>query len=392
MRERHIAMDARTVVRPDRRGIGKSMLQLYQTLLHRRPGWRVTAFFQPGAWLREAQLRQRAMDALPPRFKPVAIDMPGDRFDAWGRVRLPLAVLRSGADVFHGPANQPCRLINQPSVVTVHDLIPLETREGLDPAHDRTFARSIRATLARAHTVTTPSHYTRNLLLHHMQAPLTDIEVIPWGPPQPMQPDNIPWVEDILHSHRIDRPYILHFGSLERRKNTRRLIEAWHALSHGMRQKHQLLIVGLDGEAQRELHHATGVDSSENAASIRLSGFVDEMTLSVLLCEAMALAYPSLSEGFGLPILEAMRAGTPVLCGDRTAVPEVAGDAACTVDVSQASSISFGLRRVLVDAVYRDDLIERGYANVERFDWQRSAEQLAGVFERCCQGRQRQAA
>lgn len=385
-------MDARSVIRPDRRGIGKATLQLYQTLLSVRPNWRVTAFYQPGAWCRDERLRDQALGPLPERFQPVPIDMPGDRFGAWSRLRLPLAVSRSGADMFHGPANQACPLIHLPAVVTIHDLIPLTTANGLDYSMNRTFARHIRNAVAAAKALVTPSHYTRDLLVDHMKAAPQRTRVIPWGPPSRMKLTSTQLREDVLQLHRVDRPYVLHFGALEPRKNTRLLIEAWHLLSQAMRQKYQLLIIGLDAEAQRVLHHVCDVDTTEVNASIQLNGFVNECVLPVLLDQALCLAYPSRDEGFGLPILEAMRVGTPVICGDRTAVCEVAGDAACQVDIDHAESIAVGLREVLTQASYREKLMERGYANVERFDWQRSAEQMAGVLDQCLERRERRAA
>ncbi|MFW6032777.1 MAG: glycosyltransferase, partial [Phycisphaeraceae bacterium] len=167
-----IALDARNLYRPERRGIGKSLLELYRHLALVRPNWEVLAYHRQSGKLEPL---------LPEGFAtPRLIEIPGDRFDAWSHLRLPLAARADRADVIHAPANQGPLWMPLPTVVTVHDLIPMEG-PAADTAPGRRFTRGVRQACRRAAAITCPSSYTREQLVERLAADPERVWVTPWG-------------------------------------------------------------------------------------------------------------------------------------------------------------------------------------------------------------------
>ncbi|GAB4111013.1 MAG: glycosyltransferase family 1 protein [Phycisphaeraceae bacterium] len=366
-----IALDARTIYTAQRRGIGKSLLELYRHLSIVRPDWEVIAYHrQPG----------RVEPLLPrPFVSPKRIEMRGDRFHAWDRLRLPLACKRDRVDVLHSPANTCADWMPVPTVVTIHDLIPLDIPEGQDPKFVERFGRSVRTACAKAGAINCPSQYTRQRLIKDMNADPDRVFVTPWshfGKPGPV---DLPERVCLYEKYRVEPPFVLHFGAREPRKNTRRVIEAWAGLRKPIKQHARLLILGLDAEAQAEF--ATCCARLGAESSIILNGFADEADIPALMRMADVLAYPSLSEGFGLPILEAYAAGTAVITSDRTSLPEVAGDAAMIVDPLDFNTITKAMHKLLTDPVYRRELVRRGLKRLKTCTWEHTAEQFAQAVE-----------
>ncbi len=366
-----IALDARTIYAPERRGIGKSLLALYQHLPFVRPDWQVIAYHRT---------KGRLETLLPgDYFQPRFIEMRGDRFNAWDRLRLPLACRRDRVDVLHNPANHCPEWMPIPTVVTIHDLIPLDMPGELPQKHTQRFERSIRTACAKASAINCPSQYTRNRLINDMNAGADHVFVTPWadfGKPGPVGlKDRI----RLFEKYRIEPPFVLHFGAADPRKNTRRVIEAWAGQRKLIKNHARLLVVGLDARAQAELSTCSARLGTED--SVILHGFADEDDIPKLLRLADVLVYPSLSEGFGLPILEAFAAGTTVITSNRTSLPEVAGDAALIVDPKDFNTITKAMSKLLTDPVYRRELVARGKNRLNEFTWLNTAEQFARAIE-----------
>jgi len=363
-----IGLDARALFAPQRRGIGKSLLRLYQTLLAQRPDWRVVCYHRtPDA---DASLLPGAGAEL--RY----IEIPGDRFDAWLQWRLPVAARADRLDVLHCPANHCPRWMPVPTVVTIHDLIPLDLPHTLDAQQVRRFRKSIDQAARSATVINCPSDYTRTRLLGDFDIAPHRVHVTPWGADEPAVESDI---EEAINRHRVNRPYVLHFGSDEARKNTHRVLEAWSMVRPGTRRDAMLLVLGLSAEAQAAFVKTCAKLGIAN--SVALSGFATEADAAALLRHAELLVYPSESEGFGLPLLEAFSVGTPVVTSDRTALPEVARDAALRVDPADPARIADAMARLLRDAALQRNCVERGKARVVDFTWSRCAELFARTIE-----------
>lgn len=363
-----VAVDARVVFDEVRRGIAKTVIGLYRALSEVRPHWRFRLFYQDG-------VNDNPFAGLP-NVSAERIDIRGDRFRLWEVVRLPAAVWGCRADVFHAPAGPAPRLVPAPVVTTIHDLIPLETR-ATEP-DVRRWVRQVRRTAAAARAILTPSEHSRGRIAHHFGLPAERVTVVRWGPPG--DPGGTA-ASDVSARYRVPagRRYVLHFGMADPRKNTARVIDAWAAVPTDDSGGPDLVVVGVEPAAVPGFAGRT--KAAGVADRVRVHGYAPEADIRGLLAGAAALCYPTLYEGFGLPILDAFAAGVPVLTGGGTSVPEVAGDAAEVVDPTDPRGIAAGVGRVLTDPARRAELVARGTARLGLFDWRTAAEQVAAVLE-----------
>jgi alpha-1,3-rhamnosyl/mannosyltransferase len=171
--------------------------------------------------------------------------------------------------------------------------------------------------------------------------------------------------------HGIARPYVLSAATLEPRKNLPRLIEAFAALPDALRDAHELVLVGSRGWQSAELDASL----ARHRALVNALGFVSDDDLATLYAGAQVVAYMSLYEGFGLPVLEGMAAGAPVLTSDRSSLPEVGGDAVAYADPESVPAIRDALEALLTDGTRRAALAAAGRERARGFSWAETAEQ-----------------
>jgi glycosyltransferase involved in cell wall biosynthesis len=270
-----------------------------------------------------------------------------------------------------------CWFARIPTAVCVYDLVTY--RRDMMPQRR---ARMIeRATLPfatrRARAFLAISQATANDLTRLFPRTRARTHVIPLAADERFSADGPP-VEPVLERLGVRAPYVLSVGTLEPRKNLLRLVQAFAALDEEVRERVQLVIVGAvgwDAEATLatlDLHHEL----------VRALGHVDDADLRALLRGAQLFAYPSLYEGFGLPVLEAMRSGTAVLTSGVSSLPEVAGEDAIYVDPLDVDDIRRGLEQGLVDEALRLRLAEAGRARAETFSWERTARETLEVLEK----------
>lgn len=372
-----VAVDARNAYRPRRRGIGKTLVELYRHVAPLRPDWQFVLFHQ----------QQTPADPLAglPNVRPCRIDIPGDRWDLWQQLRLPWAARRAGADVLHCPANTAPAWPGAPLLVTIHDLIPLESET--PSAHDLRWGRNVAAAARKAKVILTPSRYTAELVHRTFGVSADKVIVNPWAPAVACGR-----LEDSARLARVRQryaipenlPYVLALGGADQRKNSAGILKAWALLEESLRASHVLVMVGVEGAALEALDQRAAQLGIEKHC--RLLGFADEADMPALISGALVLCYPSLSEGFGLPILDGFACGTAVLTGDGTSLPEVAGEAALQVNAREAGAIAAGLTELLTSAEKREELIRRGRRRVESFTWQACAARLAEAIERTAAG------
>jgi glycosyltransferase involved in cell wall biosynthesis len=238
-------------------------------------------------------------------------------------------------------------------------------------------ARAARAA-RRVHTAST---HTARQLTAILGVPARKVEMIPIAADPRFAPvadrDQLAAVRE---KYRVppECPFVLGFGAADPRKNTRRVLEAWARLPADVRGRFFLLLVGIQDAtmpAFRQL--ATELLPS---GGWHLHGFADEDDLPALLSACDALCYPSLAEGFGLPVLEAFGCGTAVVTSHTTSLPEVAGDAALLVDPTDTAALAGALCKVLSDDRLRAELAARGRLRAKAFDWVGTAGGMADLF------------
>jgi len=367
-----VALDARTVYSPTRRGTGKNLVDLYTRLARTRRDWTFLMFH------RDPDPAHDPFRAEP-NVESRLIEIRGDRWDLWEHVRLPAAAAQARASVLHAPANMGPHLPIVPLVVTIHDLIPLDVVE--HPEITRRWMNRVGRGARQARRILTPSAFTKGRLVQHFGVAAEKVIVNQWAPDS-----TCVRVEDPVAVERVraryglapGQHYVFGFGASDPRKNTRRIIEAWAGLPGGVRDELGLLLVGLQEPALTESRAL--LSALVPGGGWSLMGFADEADLPALMTGATALCYPSLSEGFGLPILDAFACATPVITSCTTSLPEVAGDAAILVEPSSVEAI----RQAMFDVGTRPELAAslraRGAARLQLFSWDRCAETAAGVL------------
>lgn len=376
-----VVVDARQVYRPQRRGIGKTLIHLYRTLAARRPAWRFLLVHQSALPVPEL--------ADLPNVRPCPIDLPGfNRFDLWERAALPGAALFARADLIHSPANTGPSLTPAPVVVNIHDLIPYEMAPH-DPTAQQWLRRVTRIARSARH-VLTGSEYSKQRITDVLGVLPTKVTVNPWAPDRNAHRVGDAAAVDrvrVRHGLRAGEPYLFGFGADDPRKNTRRVIEAYARLPLAVRDEFRLLLVGIQGTALDDFRRQA--DGFRLGDRVIVQGYSDEADLPALMSGAAALCFPSRSEGFGLPILDAFVCQTPVVAGNRTSLPEVAGDAALLVDPEDVDAIRDGMARILTDTVLRRELVARGSERAKLFTWERTADTVVQVFEAAVESRPR---
>ncbi len=370
-----IALDARTIYSKARRGTGKNLLDAYRMMARLRPEWRFVLYhrgFQGADPFAEyANVSNRA------------IDMPGDRWNLWEHLRLPAAVCRDGVDLLHCPANSCPRFHTTRVVSTIHDLIPLKLSDPAMNGEAQLFRKRVRRCLARSERVIVVSQSTKQDLISDLGGDPDRIDVIAWAADSVCAP-----VRDeaelarIRSRYNITGRYMLAFSGRSRRKNAEGMIRGFARLPAELRCEVRFVFVGVEPIEQRagltELIGELGI-----VESCAVFGFVPEGDIAPLLSGADALAFCSLYEGFGLPILDAFRCETAVLTSNVSSMPEVAGEAAVYCDPGDCRSIAEGMTRLLRDADLRDLLVRRGRERVQQFTWEGTAETICRIFEKC---------
>ncbi|MBW3594204.1 MAG: glycosyltransferase family 4 protein [Actinobacteria bacterium] len=289
-------------------------------------------------------------------------------YESWHRWRRPRVEKTTGpVDVVHATTFAiPPR--SATLVVTVHDLAFVHepghfTKRGLS-----FFRRGMELTIQEADVIHCPSQATaKDCVANGFDR--DRIRVIPFGI-DPLRPDDAS-LDAALERHGITRPYVLWTGTIEPRKNLRGLLEAWRLAD---RDAEVLVLVGPEGWRE-DLQPAL-----EAARNVRTLGFVDRSTLGLLYSGAAAFCWPSLREGFGFPVLEAMAQGCPVVTSRGTSTEEITGDAGELVDPGDPHDIARALTRVLDDRARAESLSARGRERAATFTWERTAELLCDAY------------
>ncbi len=281
-------------------------------------------------------------------------------------------------DVFH--ASQQLR--NAPRrtrlTATIHDVTCWLMPETHSPANVAAAKKFAEAVLRRADGLIAVSEHTRADAVRMLGLAPERIEVVHPGVAESYFRVTAEDARLAREKYSLRRPYVLFVGTVEPRKNLPRLLEAYEGLAPSTREEYELVIVGPVGWADAE----TVERVRSGPPGVRFLGYVPESDLAGLTAGAAAFAYPSLYEGFGFPVVQAMAAGVPVLTSNVSSMPEVAGDAGLLVDPLSVGEIRAGLERLLNSASLRGRLGTNGLVRAQRFRWEASAAKCLHFFER----------
>lgn len=365
-----IGIDARYALRKSRRGIGNYILHLLKEFDLLRPD-RVT-FYLYGDRMADPDVIEYFQKTP---FVLRILDSPNLAW--WEQVALPLAARREGVDLLHCPANigpvlfKPCAV-----VTTIHDVIEFRRDQFGDKKlsfrhrFSRFYRMGVLPRVSRmSDLVISVSEYSRQDISQVLKIPLEKIRVTYEAP---MDVDQPPGRTELFSRLGIGAgDYIFALGAVDRRKNTARLLKAFRRLRAETGASISLVVAGI--ERLETFAPLVG-------EGVYLFDFLPDENIAALYKHALFFVYPSLYEGFGLPVLEAMSQGTPVLCSATTSVGEVAGEGALMCDPEDINDLVVKMRLLIENPGVRKELVERGYRRAKEFSWGRCARQTLAVY------------
>ncbi|HEU5317196.1 MAG TPA: glycosyltransferase family 1 protein [Chloroflexota bacterium] len=358
-----LALDAR-LLHYNRTGIGRYIRHLYQALAPVAPERDLTVGYS----------RKDREHALDPAWRrgTVLWTPPHHRLERW---TLAAELLRLRPALVHAPDHVCPQPLGWRTVLTVHDLAFWRLPETHTP-ESRAYYDGLRRSAAQATRIICVSHATRQELLAEMPDLAHKCRVVYEAPdPLFLGPSEGP------STVATGRRYFVFVGTISPRKNVARIVEAFAAAvaDAPSRERPELIMVGGDAPGAEDIRSMPAPLGVER--DVRFVGHQPASEVARLYRAALALVYPSLMEGFGLPILEAMACGAPVITSNRSSMPEVAGEVALFVDPERVPEIAGAMRRALEDASLRDRLATAGRLRVTQFSWERAARETLAVFD-----------
>lgn len=293
---------------------------------------------------------------------------------AYEQLTLPRLAEGHRLDLLHSlgyvaPLRSPC-----PDVVTIHDMNTKGHGQSMGLCKRILLSFLVRMSARRCDHVITVSDFSRQEILAHLRLPENKISVVLEAPLDAYDADETSGGTDIPD---VEKPYILAFASLSPHKNITGLIHAYALLAPEI--PHQLVLAG---HVPTDQDIAQAISRLGLTSRVTLTGFLPGRGVQSLLANTDLFVFPSLYEGFGLPVLEAQSKGAVVACSDRGALPEVGGEGAVYFNPDSFRDMAEVMRRCLFDSDLRRHLQETGARNVSRFSWDQTARQTLAVYER----------
>jgi len=297
-----------------------------------------------------------------------------------GNLAIPAAARRCGLDLIHDPTGLTPFLFGAGrarTVVTVHDVFAWSIPGHSTLADTLIYRHWLPHVLPRVDAVITISQVSRADIVQYLRIPPQKIHIVYRCVGERYHPVSDPQIAQVRRSYGLPQSYFLFVGSVEKRKNLHRLLQAgsqlWQSGEH-----RPLVVVGARRRKYAQIINTLQELSLER--HVIFTGHVPEADLPALYSGADLFVFPSLYEGFGLPPLEAMACGTPVVTSNTSSLPEVVGDAAITVDPYDVEALAEAMRRVLSDADLAHDLRQRGLERAARFSWDHAARETIDVY------------
>lgn len=270
---------------------------------------------------------------------------------------------------------------NGPKILTVHDVSMFACPEFLPNGRAKFLRYQMRRSMQAADALIVSCQFIKNQLISLLNIPANKIHIISPGAQANFKPRNEAETRSCLEKFSLTyQKFLLCVATLEPRKNLIRLINAYQMLPLVMQKKYPLVLVGNKGWLYEELLDAIKEKAS---STILLLRYVDEQMLFQLYSAAKTFVYPSLYEGFGLPVLEAMQSGLPVITSNTSSLPEVCGDAGILIDPLNESALAAAMEKLLTaNSTTYDELVRRSLLQAKKFSWNNFAAQLFEIYQK----------
>ena len=301
--------------------------------------------------------------------------------DLWEFFLLPYSLRKLSVDLFHGPA-----FIAPPfskgfhSVATIHDLVAFYHPHTIPVKYALYMRFLIKFMIRNVEKIITDTEFIRDEIIETFHIDEQRVHAVPIAASDLFRPvSDKKRIEEVKRRYGITRHYFLHVGNIEPRKNLISLFKACDLVWENLHTDYQLVVVGKKGWLYKDIFKT--LRETRIIEDVIFTNYVREEDIPVLYSGAEFFVFPSLYEGFGLPVLEAMRCGTPVITSHVSSMPEVAGDAAMYVDPHNVEDIA----EKIITLAYNDDLKahlrQKGFSQAARFTWENTARETLRVYE-----------
>jgi glycosyltransferase involved in cell wall biosynthesis len=290
----------------------------------------------------------------------------------------------AGADVAHVPYFGSPLSPTIPTVVTIHDLIPMVLREYRRSWRVRLYTSLVAAAATRASLILADSEASQRDILQRLGISRDRVRVVYLAPAPHFKPaESWQQIIDIKKKYNLPEDFVLYLGGYDIRKNISALLHAFTWVSGTLHDAFPLVLAGKLPNKQSPLFPDPLPIAEELGLTeyIVTPGWIAEEDIPLLYSAATVFVYPSRYEGFGLPVLEAMACGTPVVTTNAASIPELAGPAAFQIDPNDTKHLAAPIIRLCTEEESRDDLIERGFNQVEKFSWEKTATQTLQAYQ-----------
>ncbi len=301
--------------------------------------------------------------------------------DPWEFFFLPGALRKNRVNLFHGPAFMAPPFQKEfHSVATIHDLVAFHHPQTIPLKYAYYMRFLIRLMIKKASGILTDTEFIRNEIIHAFHIDESRIFAVPIAVADLFRPvTDAEKIRQVKRRYGIKKRYFLHVGNIEPRKNLSNLFKACRLVWEKLRKDFQLVVVGKKGWLYGDIF-AT-LRESGIASDVVFTGYVKEKDIPVLYSGAEFFVFPSVYEGFGLPVLEAMRCGAPVMTSHVSSMPEVAGDAALYVNPYNIEDIAEKILALAYNKTLRERLREKGFIQASKFSWKETARKTLQVYE-----------
>ena len=292
----------------------------------------------------------------------------------WYDFKVPSLLKKYKADVFVSPDGFCSLGTRVPQCLVLHDLAFLHHPGFIHASHLRFYKKYTGRFLEKAASVATVSAFSKADILSHYKINEQKIRVVHSAAKEIFQPLTLEQKEQVRNKYSDGREFFLHTGAIHPRKNLVNLLKAFSLFKKRQQSGMKLVLAGR--LAWKYQSFAKSLETYKYREDVVLTGYLDESELAALTGATYALVYPSLLEGFGVPVLEAMQCDVPVITSSGSSMQEIAGDAALYADARDQQSIADCMMRIYKDETLRDQLIGKGRLVARQYSWDRTAELL----------------
>ena len=362
----NIAVNTRFLLKDQLEGYGYFTKELLERIVKKHPADQFFFFFdRPFAEEFVFASNVHPVIISPPARLPVL-------WKFWFDIKLPLALKKINASVFISPDGY-CSLTTRiPQCIVVHDLGFLHHPEAYKKSHVSFFKKNTPRFLRKAKSIVTVSQFSKNDIVKHYKIQPGKIDVVYNGVKEIFHPLTIQEKQTTKKKYTEGKEYFIYLGAIQPRKNLIRLLKAFSIFKKRLQSNMKLVLVGRMKWKHDEFYHL--LQTYKYRKDVLLTGYLPEEELSALLGSTFALVYPSLFEGFGVPVAEAMKCNIPVLTSQKTSMEEIAGDAALYFNPNDHTDIADKMMMIYKDENLQKQLIEKGRQISGTYNWESAAE------------------